>query len=77
MLTFLKRLVLENGQADSEIETLEVYDLKLRNMNELQLCKETGTTHRDFVVHKLTGDDLRGLAMQNKVRELSGFYFEL
>lgn len=68
--------VLENGLADFEVEALELYQAKLNRMNEIQLCAETGTTHRDFVVHNLTKEDLKDLAMKNKIRQVSGYYFE-
>lgn len=69
------RLALENGLADSEYKAIEQYQNKINRMNEIQLCEETGTTHRVFVLNNLTKEDLKHLAMQNKIREVSGYYF--
>ena len=56
--------VLENGVADLDAEKIYAYQLKLDRMNEIQLCKETGTTHQDFIYHNLTKADLSYQAME-------------
>ena len=62
---FYSNPVLENGLANSDLLSIDRYQAKLNHMNEIQLCTETGTTHRDFVVHNLTKEDLKFQAMQN------------